>query len=1406
MTSFPSGRFGGELGMVLRVLLVACLTVTTSAAAGNRLLHPAGGLNDEERLELDADRSVMRWRVARMDSSEAFRGRPGATPLVFNLFQDTELLAHVNVARNLGKDSSFLAGTLIGGGHFTLFRHHTGIVRGEFHAPQGFFSLRAGDAGRALVRQMASSLPRCGVEGPLAQRRATTTTGNGGRVRLRDADQGASAGRRIAKRGGDSVAGKGESIREGRTGVNNTIDVLVLYTQRVEKYEGGRSAVRSLVDYEMAKANHVLQNSQLASRKLRLADAILVDYAATGDIRYDHRVLFETGRRNPDSSFGGVFFRGGLRDLPELITDSGADLVHLFVGDADRYCGYSTIPFDFPELIEEVCSESGLRTTTEIGYDKLFTPSDKGDSTALCRHNVRRALVSAHRYSVSWAKCGGTVFTHELGHSLSLRHTRDDYADDREFGDLPWSPFRSYGWGYYDPNLGRRGGTCFSAATVMYSTVDSKPEGCDSFAGYELPYFSNHEVTFPEPSTSWASEYRTAWRAGTPMGVPGERQTYDPRGPVSAARSLDEVWDIVADLSEDPLARLPGACNEGDLADGLLQTQLPASLDLSFPDGARMLSVSLAGAPAECVDDVALIGRSLGAKVWGGLYAPRRLMAWPDEAQFGVSMAEPLTRGVARRLEVFAKEEHYGACSVARRALAVVEATDTVEVDGERIVQRVPGTVRHGMALAQGAGHSFCVGSPARQLRRMGDFNGDGKADMLLRHVGGSWLYYPLDGPSLLPGGAANLPGNPTVSVAGVGDFNGDGNDDVLMRLASGSWRYYPMGGRHALPGRGEVALPTDLAWEVEGIGDFNGDGKDDVLMRRVDGEWTFEQEFAQYADDWRYYAMDGRTVLGEGSPAGLGSERTVATWVAGIGDFNGDGNDDTLLRRIDGTWYYFPWTFYGPDYRQGGLFEGHGAVALPDDLAWTAAGIADFDGDGKDDILLRHEDGRWQYRLMDGRDVVAEGEPDAAALPDDPTVWLAGVGDMDGDGKAEVLTRHSHGAWRYNTWDAASGALVLGGEVALASDPAWGVLKGGVVDPPRVSAAIPDQTVATEGMVTVDLAEYFSDGQPLAFSAMSGDEEVVGATVMGSVLTLTAVADGRATVTVVARDVDGRLAMQRLEVVVSASGVAGRRFQDCPECPEMVVVPAGSFMQGAPVEEEGSDPTERPVRQVDFAAPFAIGAYEVTFEQWDACIADGGCGSYEPWTNHIGSSRANRPVRELSWHDAQAYVAWLSDHTGEAYRLPSESEWEYAARAGTSTPFHFGETISTDQAAYDGSVAYGDGTVGETPLHTSPVGSFPANAWGLHDVHGNVYEWTLDCREWGGDYTDAPTDGGAWEAGDCDFRSKRGGWFYSPPAEVRSAHRRLGTPDHRDGTAGIRVVRTYGDPPASAVETPGAQ
>ena len=190
-----------------------------------------------------------------------------------------------------------------------------------------------------------------------------------------------------------------------------------------------------------------------------------------------------------------------------------------------------------------------------------------------------------------------------------------------------------------------------------------------------------------------------------------------------------------------------------------------------------------------------------------------------------------------------------------------------------------------------------------------------------------------------------------------------------------------------------------------------------------------------------------------------------------------------------------------------------------------------------------------------------------------------------------------------------------------------------------------------------------------------------------------------------------------------------------------MVVVPAGTFNMGSNASEEDSDDSEPPVHQVTIFVPFAVGKYEVTFSEWDACVAAGGCGGYRPDDNSWG--RANRPVMNVSWEDANEFVRWLSTETGKQYRLLSESDWEYVARAGTTGPFHFGSTISTDQANYDGDYTYGNGREGVYRGKTVQVGSFPSNRFGLHDMHGNVWEWVEDC--WHGDYSGAPTDGSAW-------------------------------------------------------------
>jgi formylglycine-generating enzyme required for sulfatase activity len=228
-----------------------------------------------------------------------------------------------------------------------------------------------------------------------------------------------------------------------------------------------------------------------------------------------------------------------------------------------------------------------------------------------------------------------------------------------------------------------------------------------------------------------------------------------------------------------------------------------------------------------------------------------------------------------------------------------------------------------------------------------------------------------------------------------------------------------------------------------------------------------------------------------------------------------------------------------------------------------------------------------------------------------------------------------------------------------------------------------------------------------------------------------------------------------------------GSEFSDCETCPVMVVVPAGTVMMGTPSGERfrGAEP----LHEVVISEPFAVGKYEITFDQWDACVAEGGCDGYMP-TDH-GWGRGRRPVIQVHFDDVQNYIAWLSEKTGKPYRLLSETEWEYAARAGTQTPFSFGETISSELANYDGRTGYNGGPTGEFREQTVPVGSFEPNAFGLYDMHGNAWEWVEDC--WNDIYTEAmPTDGSAWLGGDCSGRVMRGGSWEDYSGELRSGAR----------------------------------
>jgi len=247
-----------------------------------------------------------------------------------------------------------------------------------------------------------------------------------------------------------------------------------------------------------------------------------------------------------------------------------------------------------------------------------------------------------------------------------------------------------------------------------------------------------------------------------------------------------------------------------------------------------------------------------------------------------------------------------------------------------------------------------------------------------------------------------------------------------------------------------------------------------------------------------------------------------------------------------------------------------------------------------------------------------------------------------------------------------------------------------------------------------------------------------------------------------------------------------GALFRDCYNddpvrnrtCPEMVVVPAGEFVMGS---NDGD--AEKPAHRVVIQQPFAVGKFEVTFEEWDVCVADGGCNS-NPNPDDRGWGRGRRPVINVSWNDAREYVLWLAHRTGKPYRLLTEAEWEYAARAGSRAKYTWGDEAGKNRANCRGCSSQWD------DKHTAPVGVFQSNAFGLHDMHGNVWEWVEDC--WHVDYTGAPKDGTAWLAACTDnLRVLRGGSWADGAHSARSSNRGRNSAERRGVPTGFRVART---------------
>ena len=544
-------------------LLLASLTaVSHGAPVFVDADRPLGAL-ELQRLESEALIVPGRYRLARLDRNALNHSLHNAEPLILNPFADLELRAEVKNVKEVAGGSTFISGSLDDGGHFTLFLHASGVVRGELHSLDGTYTMKSAqdDFDHLVIEQHdLSGVPLCGVDHGDATSPEVEPF-----VPWAETPRATEATREAV---GPHAKGTSSLPLSDGPPDSDTVDVLVVYTQRAEDHEGGPVQVSATIENEVAKMNQVLVNSGLPHRQIKLATMEKVDYVQIEDLALDVANLTYTSEDGYDDDDYSP-----LDDVHGVRAEHGADFVHLFVRDPAGACGRASGKFSLQEqywIEQYVCSQSA-------------------DPAACLALERRKKWHRSESFSVSSIKCtGGHTFAHELGHTLGLWHDRADYSWPDYALAEGGVPLRPYAFGYTNPDL-----TDLCQVTVMGNGGEC---GLDRRGTFTVPYFSNPDLFFPSPEGQYAS---SSFEPDTPMGVPGDEYTIDLDGPVDASRAIDDVWEIVASLSD---LGSPMASEEPLPPAALVVGGNPTSIDLDplffTEDGGELTYTAESSAPA----------------------------------------------------------------------------------------------------------------------------------------------------------------------------------------------------------------------------------------------------------------------------------------------------------------------------------------------------------------------------------------------------------------------------------------------------------------------------------------------------------------------------------------------------------------------------------------------------------------------------------------------------------------------------------------------------------------------------------------------------------------------------------------------------------------------------------------